>query len=63
MKATIERQRRHNDRALDARYGKIGIAAIAAAVRYKGAPKPTKAAPVRPDARSRNAEPDTSQSV
>jgi hypothetical protein len=62
MKATIERQRRHNDRALDARYGKIGIAAVAAAVRYKGARKPAKA-PVRPDARSRNAEPDTSQSV
>jgi hypothetical protein len=62
MKATIERQRRHNDRALDGRYGKIGIAAIAAAVRYKGAPNPATA-PVRPDAWSRNAEPDTSQSV
>jgi hypothetical protein len=46
---------------LGAQYGKIGISAVAAAVRYKGEARNPAYAPVTPDARAEDGESDVSQ--
>ena len=50
------------DRAdLGARYGKIGISAVAAAVRYKGEARNPAYAPATPDPQAKDADSDISQ--
>jgi hypothetical protein len=53
---------RHDRADLDARYGEIGISAVAAAVRYKGDARNPAYAPVVPDpqAQAKMAEQETS---
>ncbi len=46
---------------LGAQYGKIGISAVAAAVRYKSEARNPAYAPVTPDARAEDGESDVSQ--
>lgn len=50
MKAADARPEREDDKSLDGRYGKIGIPAVAAAVRYQSEAKNPAYAPVTPRA-------------
>jgi hypothetical protein len=55
-KNAADSQRQRDDSNLDNRYGKIGISAVAAAVRYQSDAKNPKYAPVVPSDEARYAE-------